>query len=176
MGEVFESFLIRFDSQLVAQILFQLVNTAIMIVILGKLLYNPTKKFLKDRADSVAKNIGDAETALADAVAMKIEYESKLKNIEDEKTQILEYARKIAKKAEMEILEKAREEATLIKNRAILDIEREQEKAKDSMKAEIIEISSLMATRYVSEKIDEQTQEKLFDEVIESLGDTSWQK
>ncbi len=174
--DALNDFLIRFDSSLVASLLFQWINTAIMIVILGKLVYNPMKKMLKDRRDGIAKNITDAENELKDAKAMKAEYELKLKEISSEKAEILENARKIAKDTENEIISEARKEAEIIKNRALTDIEREQAKAKDSMKAEIIEISTLIATKYVTEKIDESTQNRLFDEVIESLGDTSWQK
>ncbi len=171
-----ESFLIRFDASLVASLLFQWINTAIMICILGKLLYNPVKKFLRERSEGIAKNISDAETALKEANAMKAEYELKLKEISSERSEILENARKIAKDNENQIIEEARKEAEVIKTRALTDIERAQDKAKDSMKAEIIEISTLIATKYVSNNIDESTQNRLFDEVIESLGDTSWQK
>ncbi len=174
--EALNDFLIRFDSTLVANLIFQWINTAIMIFILGKLLYNPMKKFLAERREGIAKNISDAETAVKEANALKAEYESKLKGISAERAEILENARKIAKDAENDIISEAKKEAEVIRNRAALDIEREQEKAKESMKAEIIEISTLIATKYVTEAIDESTQNRLFDEVIESLGDTSWQK
>ncbi len=176
MEAALQDFLIRFDSTLIASLLFQWINTAIMIVILGKLLYNPVKKFLRERSEGIAKNIDDAETALKEAHAMKAEYELKLKEIASERSEILENARKIAKDTENQIIEEAKQEAEVIKTRALTDIERAQDKAKDSMKAEIIEISTLIATKYVSNNIDESTQNKLFDEVIESLGDTSWQK
>lgn len=175
-NSILNDFLIRLDADLVAQILFQWINTAIVIFILGKLLYNPVKKGLKDRRERIAKNIEDAEALLKNANDMKAEYETKLSGVSAERTQILEEARKFAKDAETDIIAGAKEEANIIKNRATLEIEREKEKAKDSMKAEIIEISTLIATRFVSETIDENTQNKLFDEVIESLGDTSWQK
>ncbi len=176
MDAILNDFLIRFDQALITNLLFQWINTAIMIFILGKLVYNPMKKFLQDRRDGIAKNISDAEAQLVEANKMKADYESKLKEIAAERAEILENARKIAKDAENEIISEAKKEAEVIKNRAMLDIEREQEKAKDSMKAEIIEISTLIATKYVTEKIDESTQNRLFDEVIESLGDASWQK
>lgn len=169
-------FLIRFDSELIATILVQFMNTGLMIVILGKFLYNPVKKVLQDRREGIAKNIENAETMLSSAEKMKAEYEQKLSEISAERTEILEEARKIAKIGGQEIIEEAKKEADVIKNRALVEIEREKDKAKDSMKAEIIEISTLIATRFVSDKIDEDTQNKLFDEVVESLGDTSWQK
>ncbi len=135
--EAFNDFLIRFDSVLISNLIFQWINTAIMIFILGKLLYNPVKKFLADRREGIAKEISDAQTSLKDANAMKAEYESKLAGISVERTEILENARKIAKETENEIISEAKKEAEIIKNRAVLDIEREQEKAKDSMKAEM---------------------------------------
>jgi len=54
------------------------------------------------------------------------------------------------------------------------DIEREQERARDEVKKQIIEISSLMASRFVSANMDDSTQKKLLNEAIADLGDAKW--
>ena len=56
----------------------------------------------------------------------------------------------------------------------MVDIQREQEKAKDEIKKQIIEVSSIMASRFVAEAIDREKQEKMVDEVISDLGEVKW--
>ncbi len=166
--------LLGFDSQMLMSTFVQLAVTAILFFIVGKYLYEPVKKFLKDREESVAKNISDAENSLAKANELKAMYEEKLAKIEGERTSILEEARKIAKEKEQDIINEAKEEATVIKNRAMTEIKQEQEKAKDDMKTQIIEISSLIAKRFVSANMDQDTQNKLFTEATEDLEEVKW--
>ncbi|MFV0520319.1 MAG: F0F1 ATP synthase subunit B [Lachnospirales bacterium] len=167
--------IIGFDKELVLQLIPQWISTAVVIFILGKLLYNPVKDFLRKREEKIAGNLGAAQKSLDDANALKSEYEEKLKNIDIEKADILEKARKIASDKEKEVLQQAHDEANTVKNRALLDIKREEDKARDSMKSSIIEISTLMASRYVATSLSDEDQNKLLDEVIESLGEVKWQ-
>ena len=56
----------------------------------------------------------------------------------------------------------------------MVDIQREQEKAKDEIKKQIIEVSSLMAGKFVAASIDQNEQNKLVDEVISDLEEVKW--
>ncbi len=170
-----DGFLIMFNSQTVVQVVTQLIVTGIMFSIMGYFLYEPVKKYMADRANRIKSDIENAEKMVAEAEKLKAEYAEKIKNIEVERAEILDEARKIAKENEAVIISEAKNEANIIKERAKLDIVREQEKAKDDMKREIIDISTLIANRYVAQTIDLDTQNKLFDEIIEDLGDAKWQ-
>ena len=87
---------------------------------------------------------------------------------------ILSDARTKAVKREQEIIAEAKEEADALKNRAMVDIQREQEKAKDEIKKQIIEVSSIMASKFVAVSINQSQQDKLVDEVISDLGEVKW--
>ncbi len=167
--------IIGFDVELLMQMLPIYVSLAVIIYILGKLLYNPVLEFLDKRKNKIATELDDAQKALDEANALKADYEAKLKDIDAEKAEILEHARKVASDKEKEIIENAKEEANTLKNRAMLDIKREEDKARDDMKSSIIEISTLMASRYVATNLTNEDQSKLLDEVIESLGEVKWQ-
>ncbi len=167
--------MLGFDTQFLIGIGFQLLNTGIIVGILAYFLYEPVKKFMAERQARIEKQINDAEKLEKDALALKEEYEQKLSKINVERTELLEDARKRAGQTEAEIIAKAKEEANKIKERAMLDIEREQEKAKDEMRTQIIELSTTMASRYVQANIDNETQNKLLDEVISDLGEIKWQ-
>ena len=55
------------------------------------------------------------------------------------------------------------------------DIKREKEKAKDEIKKQIIEVSSVMSGKFIAAKMTEEEQEKLIDETISDLEGVEWQ-
>ena len=168
-------YILTLDSTLLQGIIFQIIATLILVAILGKLLYKPTLEFLEKRRKGIEENINEASEKLSQADALKFEYEQKLKEIEKEKDIILSEARNRAKSLEAQIIEDAKKEAETIKNRAMLDIEREQEKAKEEVRLQIIEVSSLVASKFISKNIDESEQNALVDKVIADLGEVKWQ-
>lgn len=169
-----DKFILSLDMNLVKDILFQLLNTAILCAVLSYLLYKPVKNFMAARRKRIEGQIDSAEKKLDDANKMKALYEEKLKDIDKEKEQILNEARNRGVLREQEIISEAKKEAETIKNRAMVDIQREQEKAKDEIKKQIIEVSSIMAGKFIAEAIDQKRQEKMVDEVISDLEEVKW--
>jgi len=163
-----------FDAQTFYAWIIQLINTGVLVALLSYILYEPVVKFLDNRTKRVQDSINNAEEMLNNAHKMKSLYEEKLKGIDAERVQILEVANKRAKDMENDIIASARQEASTIKARAMSDIELEKEKAYNDMKAQIIDISSIIAQKYVTKNIDKDMQNKLLDEVISDLGDATW--
>lgn len=175
-GQIFlDSYILTLDSQLIYSVIIQLISTSILCLILSKLLYKPVTDFLQKRKERIENNINEANQKLADADSLKAEYEIKLKEIEKEKATILEEARTRAKQNEATIIEEAKKEAEAIKNRAMVEIQREQDKAKEEIRLQIIEVSSLVASKFIAKNIDEAEQNKLVDQVIADLGEVKWQ-
>lgn len=167
--------ILYFTDQTLYQILFQLFNTMLMAFVLSKLLYKPVKEFMAKRKNGITTMISTTESKLKEADTLKVMYDKKLKDIEIERNEILDNAKKRAAEREKEIIEIAKQEAITIKNRSLTEIEREKEKAKDEMKKQIIEISSLMASRFVKDNMNDEIQNKLFNDVIKDLGEVEWQ-
>lgn len=163
------------NQEFLIQLAWQLLNTAVLCAILTKLLYKPVKKFLQERKERISNQIDSAEQRLKEAESLKLEYESKLKEIETEKAEILASARERAKLNETQIIDEAKKEAQILKERATLDIQRAEEKAKDDIMKQIIEVSSLMTSRFIAASMTEEEQNKLVNEVISDLGEVKWQ-
>ena len=167
-------YVIILNQQTVIQVIIQLINTAILCFILSKLLYQPVLKFLNARKEKISSQIDKTEADMAQAQALKKEYEEKLKNIESERTAILQEARTTALKNSQIIIYDAKTEATAIKDRANLEIERAEEKAKDDIKKQIVQVSTLMSEKFVAAKMTEDEQNKLVDETISDLEEIEW--
>jgi len=165
-----------FDMQLVIQSAIILVNVIVLVIILAKVLYKPVSSYLYARKERIAKQLADAENALNEAQKSQEWYEEKLKGVDYERSELLEISKTKALREEQKIIEEAKVEAERIKQKALLDIQVEKERYMAEMKRQIVEISSLIANRYIDEKIDEKTQNRLLDEAIKDLGDATWLK
>lgn len=152
----------------------QLFALFLIIAILAKLLFKPVSEFLEKRQAMIAAEVNDAANAKKDAEGLKKDYQNKIVNIEAEAGEILKEARAKALVREEEIINAAREEAENIKAKAFKDIELEKERVQAEMKAEMIEVAGLMASKFVAASMDENKQNELVDEMIKEMGDVQW--
>ncbi len=169
-----DGYVIMLNSQTLIQLGIQILNTIILCAVLAKLLYKPVIGFLEARKTKIANQIDSAEEKLAAAEKLKTEYENKLKNIETEKLSILDAARTQANQNSQQIISDAKGEAENIRNRAMLDIQREQEKAKDEIKNQIVEISTLISEKFIAEKMSGEEKDKLIEDTISGLEGVQW--
>ena len=126
------------------------------------------QKKIKDELDNAAK---DKE----DAAGLKLQYEEKIKNIDREAEEILSDARKRAMENENKIVAEAKEEAARIIERARVEAELEKQKAADDVKREMVVLASMMAGKVVKASIDTAIQESLVNETLKEIGESTWQ-
>ncbi|MCD7777525.1 MAG: F0F1 ATP synthase subunit B [Clostridiales bacterium] len=169
------SFILNLDKDLLIEIGFQLFNTIFLCLFLGYILYKPVKNFLQARKDRIAGDLKSSREAKQEAETVLKEYKTKLAEIAEERTAILEKAREEAAANRAIIIEEANKEATELKERAKLQIERDREEAQDEIRLQIIQVSTLIASRFVKESLNESAQNKIVEDVIKDLGDVKWQ-
>ena len=144
----------------------QLFNIALLIAMLAYLLRKPLKKMLTDRADRIRDDIDSARVNRDEAIGIRAEYQSMMDDIDKEREKILSEARLAAVKKSDQILFDAQEEANYMKAKAHDQIKIERENAADEIKMQIIEISNLVASRYIENSVDRQIQDKYIDEAL----------
>ena len=167
--------LINFDPQWNSDVVITGINIFILFFAMSYLLFNPARDFLEKRRQKIAGDLETARSSKESAVALKAEYEEKLKTIDKEAEAILDEARKQAKKQEAEILEEARNEANRIIERANREIDLEKKKALEDVKTEIVSIASLMAEKAVAASMDINIQDSLIEETLKEMGESTWQ-
>lgn len=165
---------IGFDAQLIWDLGMQLFNTFVIVFVLYYFIHKPITAMLDKRKQGIAQNIDDAKAAKADAIELKADYEERIAKIDEEAAQILKDARAKALVREEEIIAEAKKEAESIKAKAAKDILLEQERVKDEMKTQMIDVSTLMASKFVALSIDEAKQSEIIDEIINEMGDVQW--
>ena len=161
-----------------AQLLFELCLTGLAVFCLfmglSFILFNPVRDMLKKRQQMVQETKDTANKEKEDALALKAEYEAKLKNAETEAEEILNTARKRALKNERAILDAAKEEAAGIIANANVQIELEKKKAMDDLKQEVVAIATMMAGKVVAASIDEKLSNQLIEDTLKEMGDDTW--
>lgn len=166
--------LFNLDAQLLADAALLAINVFILFILLSYFLFNPVRKLLNDRKMKVRNDQDIAAKEKDDAIALKSDYEAKLRDINKEAEIILSEARKAALKNEAKIIDEAKAEAAKIIERANNEVELEKKRVVDDVKQEIIAIASLMASKVVAGAIDTQVQDTLIDETIKEMGDNTW--
>ena len=112
---------------------------------------------------------------MEDGAVLNKLYEEKLKNIDREAEEILGDARKRALENENKIVAEAKEEAARIIDRAKVEAELEKQKAADDVKREMVVLASMMAGKVVKASIDTTIQESLINETLKEIGESTWQ-
>ncbi|MCL2676224.1 MAG: ATP synthase F0 subunit B, partial [Firmicutes bacterium] len=84
------------DRQTLIQIGIQLFNVSLLAYLLARFLYNPVRDFMRKRGERIKTQLEHAESDLAKANGLKMEYEKKLKEIHQERDDILATAHRLA--------------------------------------------------------------------------------
>lgn len=161
---------------------FQLIHDAVLMIIaiftlslfMGRYLFNPARKFLTDRQDRIRNDIETAQTEKEEAIALKADYEDRLREIDKQAEEILSDARKRALASEAGIIAKAKEDAAAIIERAKVEAELEKKKVADEVKKEMIQVASVMAGKVVAANIDTTVSDSLIDETLKEIGESTW--
>ncbi|MBP3421276.1 MAG: F0F1 ATP synthase subunit B [Lachnospiraceae bacterium] len=162
------------DFQLLHDAVLMIIAIFALFLIASNLLFDPVRKMMQDRQDRIANDIESAKEDKESALALKLEYEEKLKNIDKEAEQILSEARAKALKNEDQIVAKAKEEAAAIIARANKEAELEKQKVVDDVKKEMVTLASIMAGKVVKASVDATVQDGLIDETLKEMGESTW--
>jgi len=161
--------MIGFDMQLVQQVIINMVALAALGIILYRLMYGPIRKILHDRTERIRNQLADAKEGRAAAGELRAKYDRHLKDIDLERTAILEEARRLAAEQRDHILNTAKDEAKDLKDRAGMEIEAERDRVRDELHAAVIDISSDMAEKLLAAAIDKDAHARLFAEGLAEL-------
>jgi len=168
--------LFNLDWQLIADSCLTIIAVVVLFFAFSYFLFDPVRKMLNDRKEKILFELNDAKENMENAQALKAEYEEKLKNVEKEAEAILSEARRKALANENAIVAQAKEEAARILERARVEAELEKQKMADDVKKEMVSIASILAGKVVSASIDTTVQDQLIDETLKEMGEGTWLK
>lgn len=162
------------DMDVITRAIIVMISMFVLFILLGYLLFEPVKNVLHNRQKKITDDLEEAEFNQLQARGLKDEYETKLADIQREADKILSDARKKAVAREDKILQDAREEAEKIIERARAEIRGEKAQVKDDMRREIIEVATLLASKFIQTNMTEDKQKAMIQETMDEMGDSAW--
>ena len=163
------------DLQLLADASLMIIAVFVLFLIASYFLFNPVREMMAKRQEKIKGELDSAAKDREDASLLKEQYEEKLKNIDAEAEAILSDARKRALENENKIVAEAKQEAARIIDRARVEAGLEKQKAADDVKREMVVLASIMAGKVVKASIDTTVQESLVNETLKEIGESTWQ-
>jgi len=151
-----------------------LLNVAVLAAVLAFLLYRPVRNVLHKRTEKIRDQLAVAEEEMTRATELRRQYEQKNEEIGRERDDILAEARKLAADTSQRIISTAKAEAEAIKERTAMNVKSEWERAEAEMRTSIIEVSAVIAEKFVSLAINKETHDRLFAEAISDLEGMKW--
>ncbi len=153
------------------QLLASLANLVILFLIVKLILYNPVKKMLENRQNTIDGEYDAAREAKEQALSDQKLYEEKLSSAHREADGVIQSAVSIAHTRENEIIDDAKRRADGILRKAEEDAALEIKKAEESIKQEIVEVSTKLAEKLLEREISADDHKNFIDSFIENMGD-----
>ncbi len=151
-------------------VIFTLLNLLLTMLVVKKFFFAKISAVLEERQKRTDEQIRDAEAAKAEALSIKSEYETNMKEAKEKANEILNNAQKTASVQSEEMLREATAQVAAMKARAESDIAQEKKKAVNEIKNEIGDMAMEIAGKVIEREIKETDHAKLIDDFIANVG------
>lgn len=156
------------------ELFFGIVAFGILFFVVWKKVVPNLEKAYADRTAAIEGGMEDAEKAQAEAEAAKKRYEDQLATAHDEASHIREKAKEEGAVIIAEMRQQAKDESARITATAHKQIEAERQQAMVSLRGEVGEISTDLASRIVGESLHDQAQRSgVIDRFLAELESTT---
>ena len=154
-------------------IIVSLANLLIIYLIVKKIFFGPVRKLIATRQAEIDKQYAAADEAEKMALQNKADWEEKMKTADSAADDIVRDATETANIRAEKIIDEANAQAELIKTRAVNEAELTRKQAEESIKREIVDVSSALAEKMLEREIDEKDHRSLIDSFINGVGENN---
>lgn len=150
-------------------LLTQIVNFAVLLVILTKLLYKPILTGLRERRKKIEEGLAFTEKAKREEEKLTKRQEEVLQDARDEARQIIENAKKDAKRVKEEIIVEGKSEVEALKERQEKELKSRLEELEAQVSRHTVDIASEMVKRLLGDLITTDDQHRIIRKQLERL-------
>jgi F-type H+-transporting ATPase subunit b len=143
----------------------------IVFLLMWKYAFPSVKKGMDARTDRIRDSLSSAEQAKNDAQTILDDYQRQLADAKNEANRIIEESRQTAEALRRDLIARAEADAAEIRARATADIEAAKERAMEELRGQLTDLTIELAERVVKRNIDRESNARLIDDYITSIGD-----
>lgn len=153
----------------IINLIIQVSTIAALGIVIYLVAWKPLMAMLDKRAETISKDVEDAEISNQEAQKLKVEARDKLQEIQSSASSVINDAKQMADKmqtdAEMQLQE------TLKKRQADFDeqLRVEKQRAKEEVAAQVVELSMAVAKTYLQDNVDQKDTEARMSELTKKL-------
>jgi len=152
------------------QLVAMICNLLLQMYLVKRFLLDKVIAVLDERRAQANAEIESAEKTNAEVQEMKADYERSLAGAKEEASQIVSAAQATAAARSDEMINEARQQAEMIRQRAEHDIALERSKAVSELKSEIGDMAIEIASKVVEREINATDHEDLINDFIRNVG------
>jgi F-type H+-transporting ATPase subunit b len=158
--------LINIDKSL----LIQVINFAILLFVLHRLLYKPLLAKMEERAGAIKKALDEAQAARAEAARQQEENAARLKAAYAEAATIRDQALKEAGEEQRRLVEAARAESQRMIESAKAQLDADVRRAREELRREVGDLAVGIAEKLIRKSLRDEDHRRIVDEAIASIG------
>ncbi len=147
-----------------------IVTFGLLYLLLQKYAFGPLFSIMEKRREYIVDQLSSAEVSRAESQKLLNDQKQAILTARNEAYQILEQARVTSAKQTEELLNQAKVEASRLKEEAVREIESERNKAQAALRAEVQQLSVLVASKILGQQIDEKAQATLIEKALKEVG------
>jgi len=146
---------------------FQLINFAIVAVIIWFLILRPLSKKLEERKKMIDESIDNAKRVQTNLQMSEISYQEKIDEAKVEANKIIELSHEEGKKLGKMLKDKAHNDIELLVMQAKKNIEIDKQEMKEEIKKETVELIVLAMEKILGERLPENIDQKFIKKILE---------
>lgn len=148
------------------QLIAQIVNFAVLLLILRLTLYKPVLKMLDQRKQKIAEGLNAAEIARAEAAQAQANIQGQLDVARREGQDIVANAQTISARIQADAREQSTRDRDVAMERARQEIAQERDRAIADLRREFADITVSAAERVINQSLDRGAHQRLIDETL----------
>lgn len=154
----------------------QIVNFAILLIILKLLLYKPIAQMLEERKNKIKKGLDDAKQAEEDLKIAQSQKTEILKNARKDADKIIEITKQSVQSIRQRATDDAKKQAIEIVENAKKSAKDEQEKASKKVGLMSIDISKKVVSKILSEIFSDKEKTEILSRAIDKIEHSGYEK
>ena len=145
----------------------QLINVAILLLLLYFVLYKPVLRMFNERSNRIKESMDQAEEIKQKMTETEEQVREQLEAARKEGQNMLAQAGQMGEQVKEVARQEARQEAEATIARARLEIDRERDKAIEELRRQFVDLAIVAAEKVIVETLDKEKHRRLIDEVLE---------
>ncbi len=151
--------------------LWTLITFCLLLLILWKTAWKPIVEALDSRAEKVKGDIERAENNRIESEKVLTQHKEMINQAKDEANKIIAESKSHAEKMKNDIVKDAKVEAGELVDKARKEIDLSKDRAINEIKSEIVIISTDIASKIITRNLNPDDQTGLVEEALKNLGD-----